>query len=125
VLTDVYSSLRVGDILVPLIFMSDRTHLLNFAGQKKQWPVYMTIGNLSSKLRQMASMHSVVMVALLPIPIQNRNIPQIQLDEQRHTNREVLNKVLQQVLHSLTVKHNPSAESGYYNLPYADGNFRR
>jgi hypothetical protein len=46
----------------------------------------MTIGNLSSKIRQMPSTHSVMMVALLPIPIKNRNIPQKWLDEQRQTN---------------------------------------
>jgi len=66
--------------------MSDGTHLSNFAGDKTQWPVYMTIGNLSSKLRQMPLMHSILMVALLPIPIKNRNIHQKWLDEQRHTN---------------------------------------
>jgi len=75
VLTDVKSTFRVGDTLIPLIFMSDGTHLPNFAGNKKGWPVYMTIGNLSSKLCQMPSMHSVVMVSLLPIPNKNRNIP--------------------------------------------------
>jgi len=65
------------------------------------------------------------MVALLPIPIKNCNIPQKWLDEQRQTNREVLNAVLRRLLQPLTFKHNPSAESGYYNVLYADGNFRR
>jgi hypothetical protein len=125
VLTDIKSTLRVGDTLVPLIFMSDRTHLSNFAGDKKEWPVYMTIGNLSSKLRQMPSTHRVVMVALLPIPIKNRNILQKILDEQRQTNQEVLNEILQRVLHPLTCTQNPSAESRYYNVFCADGNFRR
>jgi len=74
--------------------MSDGTHLSNFASGNKEWPLYMTIGNLSSKLRQMPATHSVVMVALLPIPIKNRNIPQKRLDEQWQTNREVLNEVL-------------------------------
>jgi len=73
----------------------------------------------------MPSMHSVVMVALLPIPIKNRNIPQKRLDDQRHTNREVQNEVLRRVLQPLTFKHNPSTESGYYNVLCADGNFRR
>jgi len=90
--------LRVGDELVPLIFMSDGTHLSNFVGDKKEWPVYMTIGILSSKLRQMPSTHSIIMVALLPILIKNRNIPHQRLDEQLQTNREVLNKVLRRVL---------------------------
>jgi hypothetical protein len=46
----------------------------------------MTIGNLSSRIRQMPSTHSIVMVALLPIRIQNRYIPQMLLDEQQQTN---------------------------------------
>jgi len=114
----------VGDTLVPLNFMSNGTHLLIFAGDKKVWPVYMTFGNLSSKLRQMPSTQSVVPVALLRILIMNRNIPQKRPDEQWQTNREVLNEVLRWVLHPLACTHNPSAESGYYNVLCADRNFR-
>ena len=40
------------------------------------------------------------------------------------TNREELSKVLQSVLQPLTYEQNPSAESGYCNVVYADGNFR-
>jgi hypothetical protein len=76
----------VGDTLVAMIFLSDRTHLSSFDGGKKQWPVYMTIGNLSSKICQMPSVHTVVMVTLLHIPIRNLNFPQKWLDEQRQTN---------------------------------------
>jgi len=115
---------RVGDTLVPLIFMSDGTHLSNFAGDKKQWPVYIAIGNVSSMIRQMPSTHRVVMLALLLIPIKNHNILQKRWDEQWKMNREVQNKVLRWVLQSLTFKQNPSAESGYYNVLCADGNFK-
>jgi len=62
----------------------------------------MTSGNLSSKIRQMPSTHSVVMVALLPIAIKNRNIPQKRLDKQCQTNQEVLNEVLRRLLQHLT-----------------------
>ena len=65
------------------------------------------------------------MVALLGIVIKNRNIPPKWLDEQHQINRVVLNEVLWWVLHPLTIKQNPSAESGYYNVLCADGNFRR
>jgi len=85
----------------------------------------MTIGNLSSNIRQMPSAHMVIMVALLPIPIKTWNIPQKRLDEQRQTNREVLNEVLRWVLQPLTIKQNPNAKSGYYNVLCADGNFMR
>jgi len=85
----------------------------------------MTIGNLSLKIRQMPSTHRVVMLTLLTIPIKNRNIAQKQLDQQRQTNREVLNEEIQRVLQPLTFKHNPGAESRYYANLHADGNFRR
>ena len=123
-LTDGKSKLGVGDTLVPLIFMSDGTYVSNFAGYKKEWPVYMTIDNLSSTIRRRRSTHSVVMVALLPVQIKTRNIPVTRLDEQWQTNQEVLNEVLGQVLQPLTIRQNPSAESGYYNVFGADGNFR-
>jgi hypothetical protein len=85
VLMDVLSTFRVGVTLVPLIFMSDGTQLSNFAGDKKEWPVYMTIGNLSLKIRQTPSRYSIVMVTLLTIPIKNHTIPKKRLDELRQT----------------------------------------
>jgi hypothetical protein len=105
--------------------MSDGTHLAKFDCDKTWWPVYMTVGNLSSKVHQTPSKHSIGMVALLPIPIQYRDIPQKRLDEQRLTNREVLNEVLWRLLQPLTFKQNPSAGSRYYNVLCADGNVGR
>jgi hypothetical protein len=105
--------------------MSDGTHLSNFAGYKTEWLVYITIGNLSSKICQMASTDSVGLFALLRIAIKNRNVPQKQLDEQRQTNQEVLNEILRRLFQPLTFKHNPSAWSGYYNVLCPDGHFKR
>jgi hypothetical protein len=45
-LIEVKATLRLWDTLVPLIFMSDGTHISNFTGDKEEWPVYMTSGNL-------------------------------------------------------------------------------
>jgi hypothetical protein len=55
----------------------------------------------------------------------NRNIPQKRLEEQQHTNSEVLNEVLQRVLQPFIFKQNPGTGSRYYNVLCADGNFRR
>jgi hypothetical protein len=60
--------------------------LSKFAGDMNESPVYITFGNLSSKIRQTPSRPSVLMVALLPIAIKNRNIHQKQPDEQGQTN---------------------------------------
>jgi hypothetical protein len=54
--------------------MSDATHLTNFAGDSKAWPVYMTIGNLQTAVRNAPSTQSVLLVALLPVPIKLRDI---------------------------------------------------
>jgi hypothetical protein len=124
-LFEVKAMLRLGDTVVPLIFMSDRTHLSNFAGDKTEWPVYMTIGNLSTKIRQMPPAHTFIMVALPLIPIKNHNIPHKRLEEQCQTHQEVLNEVLRWVLQPLSIKQTHSAESGYYNVLCADVNFRR
>jgi hypothetical protein len=83
----------------------------------------MSIGNLSSKIRQMPSIHSIIMVAVLQIAINNPNKTPNGLDTQLQAHRQVLKKLLPQVLASLTFKHNPSAESGYYNILCADSNF--
>jgi hypothetical protein len=92
--------------------MSDGTHLTKFTANKIKWPAYMTIGNLFLKIRQMPSMHIIVMVALLLIGMKNCNHPEKRLDEQRQSNREALNEVLQFILQHRTFKQNPSTESG-------------
>jgi len=84
----------VGYTLVPEIFMSDTTDLSNFAGDKNEWTVNMTIGNISSKIHHMPSTHTVLTVALQPIPIKNNKFPQRRMDEQQKTNREVRNEVV-------------------------------
>jgi len=54
--------------VVPIIGLSDQTHLTNFSGDKKAWPVYMTIGNILSETRNTPAKMSVLLVALLPVP---------------------------------------------------------
>jgi len=54
--------------VVPIIGLSDQTHVTNFSGDKKAWPVYMTIGNILSHTRNSPAKMSVLLVALLPVP---------------------------------------------------------
>jgi len=48
--------------------MSDQRYLTNFSGDKKAWPVYMTIGNLPSARRNSPGSMADLLLALLPIP---------------------------------------------------------
>ena len=60
-------SLPVGATLVPVLFASDATHLMNFSGDGKLWPLYMSIGNIKSSIRNRPTSYAWVPVAILPI----------------------------------------------------------
>jgi len=51
-----------------MIGMSDQTHLTNVSGDKKAWPVYITLGNLPSGRGNSPTSMAVLLLALLPIP---------------------------------------------------------
>jgi hypothetical protein len=78
--------LRLDNTLVLLMLMSEGTHLLNFAVDKKYCSAYMTNGNLSSNIRQMPSLYSITMIAVVPIPIWTSVNPPKWLHEQGQTN---------------------------------------
>src|SRR5437588_5717059 len=48
--------------------MSDQTHLTNFSGDKKVWPMYITIGNLPSTKHNKPGSIAVLLLTLLPVP---------------------------------------------------------
>ena len=81
--------------------MSDATHLTNFYGDKKAWPIYMTVSNLSAVARMKHIMHRVLLVGLLPIPVKMRDLPAKKRNAQRERNRMVMQYILQHVLQDL------------------------
>jgi hypothetical protein len=125
VLSDFKSMLWVRDTVVLLSFMSIGTHLSNCAGDMNAALVYMTIGNQSSMICPIPSIHIVAKVTLLPIPINNRNNLQMRQDGQCHTNREVLNEILRRVQQHLTITQYRCTKRGYYSFLCWDGNCRR
>ena len=57
-----------GPTLNPVYLASDQTHLTNFSGDQKLWPLYMCIGNIKSTVRNKPTMNAWLSIALLPIP---------------------------------------------------------
>lgn len=78
---------------MPVICMSDQTHLTNFSGDKKAWPVYLTIGNIRSRTRNSPSKMAIILVALLPVPPKFSSKTAKTRSAQRMTNDEVLEAV--------------------------------
>jgi len=91
-----------GSTAVPVILMSDSTQLTGFSGDKKAWPIYMTIGNLTRGVRAQTSSYSTVLLALLPVPPKyKKKMKAADRTAQQLTNRQVLEKALVQLLEPL------------------------
>ena len=56
-----------GATIAALILSSDKTQLTQFQGDKKAWPVYLTIGNISKRLQRQPSTHATILVGYLPV----------------------------------------------------------
>jgi hypothetical protein len=80
---------RPNGTVVPLILGSDATHLTEFSGGKKAWPVYLTIGNIKSSTRNKPSSAAIVLLALLPVSAST-------LDD-----RDVVHRILTRILGTL------------------------
>jgi hypothetical protein len=55
-------------MIVPLFGSSDQIHLTNNSGDKKEWPVYLSLRNIDSTIRSTHSNLARILVALLPVP---------------------------------------------------------
>ena len=83
-----------------MIFASDETHLTNFSGDKKAWPIYMTLGNLPAATRNAPTSEAMYLVALLPIPPKKKKLKQKDKDR--------IEKILQECLYDVLL---PLAEA--------------
>ena len=96
-------TLSVSSTLVPVLFTSDATHLTNFSGDGKVWPVYMSIGNIKASTRNKPSNKAWIPVALLPIgPKRNKKIPGWSEEKQEHESMNVLHSLLEYILQPLS-----------------------
>lgn len=59
-------SLPEGSTVIPVMLGSDKTQLTVLAGDKVAWPVYLSIGNISSKVRNTPSRKAWLLFAYLP-----------------------------------------------------------
>ncbi|KAF8422807.1 hypothetical protein BGX38DRAFT_1107856 [Terfezia claveryi] len=52
---DTQMTLLIGSNLIPILITSDQTCLTNFLGDKKLWPIFMSLGNILSDIRNKPS----------------------------------------------------------------------
>ncbi|KAF8248542.1 hypothetical protein K440DRAFT_547506 [Wilcoxina mikolae CBS 423.85] len=114
----VYTTLPVGDTLVPMILMSGGTYLTNYSGDKKVWLIYMTFGNLSAAAQIKYTKSNMLLVGLLSIPMKMREISLKRINVLREHNRMVSQNVLQNVL-----QYRLNSETRTFYAHSDDGNF--
>ena len=56
-----------GAVVAPVILSSDKTALSVFSRDKKVWPIYLTIGNISKDIRRWVSVHAMILISYLPV----------------------------------------------------------
>jgi hypothetical protein len=88
---------------------SDQTHLTNYSVDKKEWPVYLSLGSIDSTIRSKPSNVASLLVALLSVPLKydfegHGNASAVK--EQQIHNREVLRNVFEHIFHPLNVLFN-------------------
>ncbi|KAI5850792.1 hypothetical protein BZA05DRAFT_338284, partial [Tricharina praecox] len=86
-----------GDTVVLMVFLSNAKHLTNFSGDKKVWPVHMTVGNLSFTIRMAPGQPGILLITLLSLPVKMREVPTGQYNEQKEHNRMMQQHVLRHI----------------------------
>ena len=95
-------TLPVGSTLIPVLLSSDQTFLTNFSGDKKLWPLFMSIGNIRSYIRNKPTEQAWILIGLLPVaPKRNKGIKGFTTQQQEYDALTVQHKILKHILQPL------------------------
>lgn len=103
--------------IAPIILASDKTVLSTIGGDQQAYPVYLTLGNISKKIRRKPTERATILLGYLPVT---------SFDEERNSNKqermkgELLHRAMEGLLEPLKVASRDGVE-----MCCADGRQRR
>lgn len=98
-LTNHQMTLPVGSSLIPVLITSDQTCLTNFSGDKKLWPMFMSLGNIPSGIRNKPSNQAWILLALLPIgPKRTKSLRGFSVQNQEYDSLETQHRLIERIL---------------------------
>ena len=98
----------VGYTLILVLVASDQTHLTNYSGDKKLWPVYISIGNIHSTIWNKSSMNAWIPLAFLPIPPKRLGgVVSYTVEQQELDALQVIHEMISRILSPLSDAASP------------------
>ena len=70
---DTQNQLPAGATIVPVISLSDKTHLTNVSGDQYTWLLYLTIGNIGEDILRTPTERAWILLGLIPCPPNGAN----------------------------------------------------
>jgi len=90
-------------MLVPVLLMSDQTFPTNLYGDKKLWPLFMSIANIRSEFPNKPLSQAWLLVGFLPVgPKRNNKVAGFSAKDQEYDPLSIQHKIIAHVLLPLT-----------------------
>ncbi|QRV74481.1 hypothetical protein RhiJN_02495 [Ceratobasidium sp. AG-Ba] len=103
--------------VVPIILGSDKTKLTVFSGNQQAWPVYLTIGNISTNIRRCPSERATLLIGYIPVS----NLGNISNEQERsEAHWQLFHACMESILEPLKVLSRTGID-----ILCADGGVRR
>src|SRR5688572_5031307 len=116
-------NVELEGMVIPLIFMSNAIHLTNYSREKQMWPIYITIGNISSEIHPKPSQMISIAIALIPNPPILRQTTTTQKNFLRNCKNLIVQDIIANIFESFNISHRCIYDNEYtkFYVTCADG----
>jgi hypothetical protein len=108
-------SLPHESTVIPVILGSDKAHLTVLSGDKKAWPLYLSIGNITSRIRNSQSQRAWLIIGYIPV---------VHFEDHKDLQTTLINRLFHQCVEFILKSLIPAGNNGIM-MADSGGNVRR